>query len=417
MNQRAFFNNPDFLQYVRLLSELHQFIREGTDETPEGEALRDRMDDPGSRLSSDEIASVNAISADLYSLSASSTGPVLPQTDEVNADLRSALDARDRRDFSRALDLLRKRPPHINPAALSYVRGSIWGEAGEDQIAVQFFRRAAQLDPNNANYSYMVLHYLSQADVGGARDQARQILADPESHSTRVVLKAADIIFQSTREQPEHESRPVLEFLVPIFEQVIVRLETSGEGSSQPSLLAMALTLTGFCYEHLGLTDQARHYYDRGLSLFPTNDALLVARGILLYGRETDRSVRDFESAVQRGSPLVWTYFYLAHYALLNDRFAVCLDMCSRALRLPASSEVQANLLEWMAISQASLGYPAQAVESVFRAAQGLAPDNERIARNYRAFQESLRPPDVGWEKGSEQEVRIFGERRMRLAA
>jgi tetratricopeptide (TPR) repeat protein len=375
------------------------------------------MDDPGSRLSSDEIASANGISADFYSLAASSTGPVSPQTDEVKADLGSALDARDRRDFRRALDLLRKRAASINPAVLSYVRGSIWGEAGEDQIAVRFFRRAAQLDPNNANYSYMVLHHLSRADVEGARDQARRVLTDPESHPTRVVLEAADIIFQSTREQPEHEARPILEFLIPTFEQVIVRLETSGEGSSQPSLLAMALTLTGSCSEHLGLTDQARRYYDRGLSLFPTNDALLVARGILLYGRETDRSVRDFEGAVQRSSPLVWPYFYLAHYALLNDRFGVCLDICHRALRLPASSEVQANLLEWMAISQASLGYPAPAVESVFQAAQGLAPDNGRIARNYRAFRESLGPLDIGWEKGSEQEVRIFGERRMRLAA
>ena len=102
MNQRIFFNNPDFLQYVRLLSKLHQLIRAGTDETPEGEALHDRMDDPGSRLSSDEIVSANAISADFYSLAASSTEPVLPQTDEVKADLGSALDARERRDFGRA---------------------------------------------------------------------------------------------------------------------------------------------------------------------------------------------------------------------------------------------------------------------------------------------------------------------------
>jgi hypothetical protein len=151
--------------------------------------------------------------------------------------------------------------------------------------------------------------------------------------------------------------------------------------------------------------------------LFPTNDALLVARGILLYGRETDKSVQDFESAVRHSSPLVWPYFYLAHYALSNNRFDVCLDICNRALRLPASNEVQANMLEWMAIGQASLGYPAQVVESVFQAAQGLAPDNDRIARNYRAFRESLRPSDVGWEKGSEQELRVFGERRMRLAA
>jgi hypothetical protein len=72
-------------------------------------------------------------------------------------------------DFLRALELLRKRAAYINPAVLSSVRGSIWGGAGEDQIAVQFFRRAAQLDPNIEN----------------ARDKVEQILADPENHSTR----------------------------------------------------------------------------------------------------------------------------------------------------------------------------------------------------------------------------------------
>ncbi len=417
MNRRSFFTNPDFLKYVRLLSELHQLIRDGSDETPEGEALRDRMDGPGSRLSSDEVVSLNGISADFYSLTASSTRPVLPQTDDVHADLRAALEARDRKDFSRALMLLRNRSSYINPAVLSYVRGSVWGEAGEDQIAVQYFRHAAQLEPHNANYSYMELHYLSQADVEGARDQAKNMLVDPESHSTRIVLKAASIILGSTREKPVHEAQPRLESLIPMFERVIVRLETSGEGSSDPALLATALLLTGFCYEQLNLADEARQSYDRGLSLFPNDDALLVARGILLYGRETERSVHDFETAFQRGSPLVWPYFYLAHYALLNSRYGVCLDICNRALQLPASSEVQASLLEWMAISQASLGYPAQAVESVFQAAQRLAPSDAHIARNYQAFRESLSPGDIGWEKRSEQDVRIFGERERRPAA
>jgi hypothetical protein len=124
-------------------------IREGTDETPVGEALRDRMDEPGSRLSPDQIASANGISADFYSLAASSAAPVLPQTDEVQEGLKSALEARDHGDFDRALELLRKHADYLNPAVLSFVRGSIWGKAGEDQIALQFFRRASELDPTN----------------------------------------------------------------------------------------------------------------------------------------------------------------------------------------------------------------------------------------------------------------------------
>jgi hypothetical protein len=167
MSHGTFFANPDFLQYVRHLSQLHQLIREGADESPEGEALRDRLDGPGSRLSTDEVASVNGISADFYSLVAPPTGPTAPQTDEVRADLRSALEARDRGDFGRALELLRRRAPSVNPAVLSYVRGTIWGEAGEDQIAVQFFRRAAQLGLSHIDYSYEELHELSRKALAG----------------------------------------------------------------------------------------------------------------------------------------------------------------------------------------------------------------------------------------------------------
>jgi tetratricopeptide (TPR) repeat protein len=417
MNTRAFFRNSDFLEYARLLSELHRLIRQGTDESPEGEALRDRMDGSGSRLSSDEVASLNGISADFYSLAESSTESLTSQAPDVQADLRAALEARDRRDFGRSLDLLRKRSAYINPAVLSYVRGSVWGEAGEDLIAVEFFQRAAELEPGNTNYLYMVLHHLSRADPASAVDQANRILADRESSGAGILLKAADIIFQSTREKPLTEARPTLESLIPIFEQVIVRLETSGEGTSNPALLAAALSLAGFASEHLDLTDRARDYYDRGLLLFPNNDALLVARGILLYGRETERSVRDFETALHGGSMLVWPYFYLAHHALLNNQFEACLADCNRALRLPASKEVQARLLEWTAISQASLGHPPRAVEGAFQAAQELAPDDERIARNYQTFRESSNSAEVGWEKVSEHELRILGERRLRLAA
>jgi len=67
----------------------------------------------------DEVARANGISGDLYSLTESATWPVLQQTDEVQADLKAALEARDRRDFDRALELVRNRSSCIDPAVLS----------------------------------------------------------------------------------------------------------------------------------------------------------------------------------------------------------------------------------------------------------------------------------------------------------
>ena len=143
MIDRHFFDNPSFLEYVRLLRDLHIAIREGWDETTEGEALRERMDDPGRWLSSGEIASLNGISADFYSLTDPHPVEVSPITAEVMTDLEEVLQARRSRDFSKALVLLRKHAGRIPPARLAYLRGSVWMEAGEYSIASAFLQRAS----------------------------------------------------------------------------------------------------------------------------------------------------------------------------------------------------------------------------------------------------------------------------------
>jgi hypothetical protein len=68
MAEGKLFDNPDFVEYIRLLRDLHAAIREGRDESEEGERIRDQMDGPGSRLSRDEIIRAQEISAEFYSL-------------------------------------------------------------------------------------------------------------------------------------------------------------------------------------------------------------------------------------------------------------------------------------------------------------------------------------------------------------
>jgi hypothetical protein len=157
MANAKFFDNPDFLQYVRLLHELHAAIREGKDESAEGERIRDQMDEPTSRLSSDEIDSVHGISGDLYSITDPLPTAILPRTAEVNDDLAEATRARASKDFNRALDLLRRRASYLEPAALAFQRGRIWMEAGESGIASLFLERAIELDPGNPNYRSVAL--------------------------------------------------------------------------------------------------------------------------------------------------------------------------------------------------------------------------------------------------------------------
>jgi hypothetical protein len=157
MANAEFFDNPDFLKYVRLLHELHTAIREGKDESAEGERIRDQMDEPASRLSSDEIDSVHGISGDFYSVTDPLPTVILPRTAEVNDDLAEASTARASKDFNHALDLLRRRASFLEPADLAYLRGRIWIEAGEDRIASLFLERAAELDPGNPNFGSIAL--------------------------------------------------------------------------------------------------------------------------------------------------------------------------------------------------------------------------------------------------------------------
>lgn len=71
----------------------------------------------------------------------------------------------------------------------------------------------------------------------------------------------------------------------------------------------------GFCHESLGQNQAVLRCYSRGLAADPSNVALLVARGTLLYG-ESPRAVNDFESAIRSGSTGVWPDFFLAHHSL-----------------------------------------------------------------------------------------------------
>ena len=64
-------------------------VRDGWDESSEGEALRERMDEPGGRLSDEEITSLNGISADFYSLTDLTSANLSAITADVMADLES----------------------------------------------------------------------------------------------------------------------------------------------------------------------------------------------------------------------------------------------------------------------------------------------------------------------------------------
>ena len=384
----------------------------------EGRAVNGLHDSPSGEHGTG-VGRLSGLAEDLASLSEPIAEP-LPMNPQAASRLREAYDAYEARDLERALALLRRWGRHLPAAQVAYLRGSICSCAEDYAAAAMFYRRAAEIEPGNANYARLYLNALGLSNPDEAVALAQRILANAERHHPGLVVTAGAKQLESLRDMDDRDAQPAYAELSRIIEIALARLR-SGEGqdSAQDSTQAMALALLGFCRDHLGDAEGALRYYDAGLAVFPSNDALLVARGILRYGTDTPAAVLDFQKAIQCGSPVVWPYFFMAHHFLVNSRARECLTTCERALRIHGSDAVRANLHEWVAISRSDLGFPPSEVRTAFEEAIRLDPANERIRKNHRAFEESLRrdvPALRVWEKPDSADVRAYGRAEYRPA-
>ena len=416
MPPQPFTLNPSFLAMARGVRELHLLMAEGKDDSPEAEALRDATDAPWESLSEIERRRVRNLSEDLYSLH-EPVSPVLPTNPQAQPKLGDAVEARKQGDWDRALDLLRRWGSYVDPALVSYLRGAIWLEAGDPATAALFYEHAAKLQPDNENFLAMFLHAKGISDPDEARRRAEEILQEPDKSPPVVVARAAEIYFDSLKNSSESEASRRFHLLVPVLESTVRRFAQEDLSNVDRSSYVMTIALLGFAHEFLGEARLALENYSRGLQIEHTNDALLVARGILLYGTGA-RAITDFEMAIRYRSPVIWPYFFLAHDRLLHNRFDECRRLCEQALEMPGSAAVKSELSEWMAIAQSELGFPVETVRASFENAIRLDPSNERASRNLTAFEKAVRPTIKMWETRSPAAVRSSGlaERRYQAA-
>ncbi len=418
------FGSPSFKSVAKGLVVLHRLIKDGKDDSPEAESVRDALDAPLKALNRIEKERAQALSEDLYSVSeppAETTQKAMnPQAQQ---QLIEVFEARRSKEWDRALTLLRRWSEYISPAPLSYLRGSIWLEAGNPDVAEVFYAHASESDPANANYRAVYLHALAQANPDAAEKLAQEVLADDAKYAPLVVARAAGILrFNKARRASVAESADLYRSLISILERNMARIANDEDVGRSTSAYELTVGLLGFCQEFLGNLGAAVDYYTRALRVGPNNDGLLAARGILLYGT-SPRAITDFQQAVDLGSPVVWPYLFLAHHYLITNRFEECRVMCETGLRMHGSDTAKSQLEQWRAIAQAELGFPVESVRSGFEAALRLDPSNELARRNQDAFEAFLRTPQASrtsrWEEESETTVRQLGlaERRYPVAA
>jgi tetratricopeptide (TPR) repeat protein len=255
------------------------------------------------------------------------------------------------------------------------------------------------------------------SDPSAGQKRAAEVVDSPDAFSPVVVSRAAEIEFKSAMAASETEAQFAARRLEPILKNTLARFEQQDAASMNRSIYVATLSLLGAGYELRREAQTAVVYYSRGLQLDPYNDALLVARGILLYGT-SPRAVADLEVAIRTGTSLIWPYFLLAHHNLQNGRFEECRKLCEQTLSMDGPVSVMSEVSEWSAIAQAQLGFPAEMVRGSFDNAIRFDPSSERAKRNMAAFEAANKPIIVKiWETRSAGAVRTSGLAERRFAS
>src|SRR5438132_4784330 len=98
------FGSLSFKLVLKGLVELHRLIKDGKDDSPEAESIRDALDAPLKALNRTEKERAQWLSEDLYSVS---EPPVAPSLKEMNfqaqQQLNEAIEAREGREWDRGL--------------------------------------------------------------------------------------------------------------------------------------------------------------------------------------------------------------------------------------------------------------------------------------------------------------------------
>ena len=399
-------------RYVDLLRRLHRLFVGGRGDSQEADELRDAMDGPWDELTTEQREIVSGLAADLNSIRRGVPASAVAWQGTLAENERALSRSYQAGNWHDVLKYLRRLVAFRRPALVAYLRGRAWSNWLDDDTAILFFEHALSLEPDNKTIAYATLQCLARVNLPKAVQRADEVLADPEQRSEEVIVAAAGIRCRSLREVLDGETGTTLQKLIRVLERTLERLQVPRAEPQHPALFAAAVAVASQCCQLRGDFEGARRLFDEGVKSRPRDGTLRVGRGMLLYARDEAEAVRDFELAANLDVPVVWPYFFLAHHRLVRNRFADCLEFCGLALRFPSPEAIRANVLEWVAICQWHLGFPAQVVRASFDAAKELAPGNGRIARNAELFEDfgaELREGEPQWEPTFPMEMPAFG--------
>src|SRR5947209_7590910 len=157
MSPRPLTMSANYSVTVRGLRELHRLTVAGHQDSPEADAVRDVTDAPWEALTEVEKRRISGLSEDLYSITDPTPVAQRETNPQVQARLVEVNEARQRGEWDRAFELLRRWAAYIEPPVLSYLRGTTWLAAGDPETAALFLEHASRLQPGNGNYLSLFL--------------------------------------------------------------------------------------------------------------------------------------------------------------------------------------------------------------------------------------------------------------------
>lgn len=391
----------EFRKYAALQMRRHKLLCEN--ETAASDEIEDEMDSIWDALDPEQRRNLNGFAADLNWIRRQSQPPPKGRKlDEVTTnDHRELLAAREAKDWFKFLHFLRMCAIALPPMNVGYLRGVTYHALGFPEYALAFYEYAADMAPSDHSMGIIALQYADAVDGKRAEKRAEKVISARHLYSPPVV--AMSVLITLRKKEREGSSIDRTEFTA-MFQEALESL-TLEPPSAEIQAMTYQLTAAGF--ETLDELKLALQSYEAGLKLAPNHEVLLIGLGLMLYGVETKRAVELFQRVVEgKGTPLVWPYFFLAHYYVLQGNYDDSLRMVRLAKERATTNPIRAELSQWQAICLAENGYPPEVVRPVFQKAKTLDPTNERIARNLEAF-ETSQQEELATEWDFEDEIEL----------
>jgi hypothetical protein len=144
----------NYRSYILSVLRMYVFMDAGLFDGDEADALREQMVEPWYALSEEERKRMDGLVIDLNELreSRKSSRPkelTETQHQEGLLRLREVFDLKQAEKFDEALEHLRKWQSIIAPQFVWQFRGSCWYSMGVPEVAVEFYREATRLAPEN----------------------------------------------------------------------------------------------------------------------------------------------------------------------------------------------------------------------------------------------------------------------------